>query len=210
MKSTINQLQKSDSHFVSKTIKTILALAFVAIIASCSKDNKTPEVVLAPLQDPLREYLEASGFNQGVMEFKNNNQLEVGYSFAPLVNGKITAIVVKIPDVQAGLRVTIWDKVNATVIRTETLDITSSGVEVIKPITPIELFKDKEYFITMNTNDFYIHEKTNLADVTYPFVVGDIKITSYGFKKLATQTMPTTPYLSQYTGDCSFKFQKLM
>jgi hypothetical protein len=191
-----------------KALKTILAMAFIAVLGSCSKDDKTPEVALAPIQDPLQGYLQASGFNQKTTEFKNGNRVETGFSFMPLVKGKITAIVVKIPDVQSGIRVTIWDKATTAIIRTESIDITSSGIEVIKPISAIDLVQDKEYFITMNSDDVYSRKKTDGSAVTYPFVIGDIKITSYGFVLGATQKMPDNPFFLEYSGDISFKFQK--
>jgi hypothetical protein len=60
----------------------------------------------------------------------------------------------------------------------------------------------------MNSNDFFLHRKTNLANVTYPFVVGDIKITGWAERTGTQQFIPNLPSLSGYVGDCSFKFQK--
>jgi Domain of unknown function (DUF4082) len=201
-----------------KTLNTklaLLAITFFTIATniSCSKNDDpivTPlPVVLAPLQDPLQGYLVASGFNEETITILNNLDRELGYSFIPLVNGKITAVVVKIPDTRSALKVTIWDKTTATVLRTETIDITSSGVETIKIISPLDLIKDKEYFVSMNSNDYYYHKKANGSDVTYPFIVGDIKVTSYAERPgVVQQLIPNFPGLSGYIGDCSFKFQK--
>jgi hypothetical protein len=167
-----------------KTIKTLSVVLFLSIFSiSCSKDDKavtpaaTPQAI--PTQDPLAGYLTASGFNQKLTNILDSGDYEFGYSFIPLVNGKMTAIVAKIPDVHSGMRVTIWDKATATVLRTELVDITSSGVEITKNITAIDLVKDKEYMITFNSNDWYDHRKTDASDVTYPFTVGDIKVTGY-------------------------------
>lgn len=200
-----------------KTLNTKLAILAITLLTiatniSCSKNDDpvvTPlPVVVAPLQDPLQGYLAASGFNQVTASIINSGNAEFGYSFVPLVNGKITAIVVKIPDTRTALKVTIWDKTTATVIRSETMDITTSGVETIKIITPLDLIKDKEYVITMNSNDFYDHRKTDNSNAVYPFVVGDLKITSYGYAVGAQQVMPNSIFLPGYAGDCSFKFQK--
>ena len=120
----------------------------------------------------------------------------------------MTAIVIKIPDARLGLRVTVWDKVGGTVIRTETIDVATAGVEVTKQITALDLVKDKEYSLTMNSNDSYDHRKTNGAAVTYPFTVGDIKITAYLYKTGSAQSVPDMSVSSYYAGDCSFKFQK--
>ena len=192
-------------------LKSALLLSLSLSVINCSKDDApapAPLAVLAPLQDPLPGYLAASGFNQKITPSINGTDYEDGYSFIPLVNGKMTAIVVKIPDARLGLRVTVWDKVAGTVIRTETIDVATAGVEVTKQITALDLVKDKEYFITMNTNDYYEYRKTDNTAVTYPFIVGDIKITSYGNKYGTAQVMPLNQELRFYSGDCSFKFQK--
>ena len=192
-------------------LKSALLLSLSLSVINCSKDDApapAPPAVLAPLQDPLPGYLAASGFNQKITPSINGTDYEDGYSFIPLVNGKMTAIVVKIPDARLGLRVTVWDKVAGTVIRTETVDVATAGVEVTKQITALDLVKDREYFITMNTNDYYEYSKTDNTAVTYPFIVGDIKITSYGNKYGTAQVMPLNQELRFYSGDCSFKFQK--
>ena len=192
-------------------LKSALLLSLSLSVINCSKDDApapTPTAVLAPLQDPLPGYLAASGFNEKITPSINGTDYEDGYSFIPLVNGKMTAIVVKIPDARLGLRVTVWDKVAGTVIRTEAIDVATAGVEVTKQITALDLVKDKEYFITMNTNDYYEYSKTDNTAVTYPFIVGDIKITSYGNKYGTAQVMPLNQELRFYAGVCSFKFQK--
>ena len=183
-----------------------LSVLFLFVtIASCKK-SKVPAP--APEQNPLAGYLAATGFDQKSTANTNAGDYEFGYSFIPLVDGKMTAIIVKIPDIRTALRVTIWDKVAGTILRTETMDITSSGVEVTKTISALDLVKDKEYFITFNSNDWYDHRKTDGSATTYPITVGDIKITSYSYKSGTAQAMPNTPQLNYYAGDCSFKFQK--
>lgn len=189
-----------------KTLKTLFTVAIASIfLISCSKDEEEKE---EPLQNPLAGYLAASGFDQKTTNLKNNGDYEFGISFIPTVNGKITAIVAKIPDVRNGLRVTIWDKTTSTVLRTETIDITTANVEVTKQISTLNLVKDKEYFITFNSNDWYSRTKTDDTAATYPFVVGDITITSYAFVPGTAQTIPNTPVKTYYAGDCSFIFQK--
>jgi hypothetical protein len=195
---------------LENSFKTVLLASLFAITLSCNKDDDpvvepTPVV---PEQNPLAGYLAASGFDQKKVSQVNIGDYEFGISFIPTVNGKMTAIVAKIPDARPALRVTIWDKVAGTVLRTETVDITSAGVEVTKSITALDLVKDKEYFLTFNSNDWYDHRRTDSANVTYPFTVGDIRITSYSFKSGTTQALPNSPQLAYYAGDISFKFQK--
>ena len=194
-------------------LKLALLLSFSLSVTNCSKDSDLvtkPSAVLAPLQDPLPGYLAASGFNQKTANIDGNFfYSEVGFSFIPLLNGKMTAIVVKIPYARLGIRVTVWDKVAGTIIRTETIDLETAGVEVTKQITTLDLVKDKEYFITMLSNCSYFRSKTNNTTVTYPFTVGDFKITTCSYRDGTAQTMmPNTPVFNGYSGDCSFKFQK--
>ena len=188
-----------------------MALVVCAGVVACKDKDKAPApataTVSAPLQDPLAGYLAASGYDQEVMSVIDGDYYEFGYSFIPLVNGKITAIVVKIPDVHMELKVTVWDKAAGKVLRTESVDVANANVEVIKQIAALDLVKDKEYIISMNGNDWYSHYKTSRASADYPFTVGDIKITSYGSSFGTEQTMPQ-PYSLAYSGDCSFKFQK--
>ena len=195
-----------------KNFKTISIFAFSLLLISCSKNDESVAVTsintIAPEQDPLQGYLLASGFNQTTTNRINQGDIETGYSFIPLVNGKMTAIVVKIPDTNPTLRVTIWDKTTSSIISTEILNINSANTEIIKPIIPLDLIKDKEYIISMNTNDHYRRTKNDNSNATYPITVGDIKITGCPGNIGTSQTFPTIEPVDRYLGDCSFKFQK--
>ena len=189
-------------------LKILLLFTMGIFLTNCSKDDDPPAAVLAPLQDPLAGYLTATGFSEKTDNFINSGDYEFGYSFIPLVNGKITDIVAKLPEARLAMRVTIWDKLAGSVLRTETIDVTTANIEATKSITALDLVKDKEYFITMNSNDWYRRGRTNGTSITYPITVGDIKITSYSYILGTAQALPNTPILTNYAGDCSFKFQK--
>ena len=195
-------------------LKLALLLSFSLSVTNCSKDNPAPlpvAPVLATIQDPLPGYLTISGFGEKVTNVIDESvNGERGFSFIPLTNGKITAIVAKMPSVNAntGMRVTIWDKTANAVLRTEIIDITTANTEVTKTITALALIKDKEYFFTFNNNDRYRREKTNGSDASYPITVGDIAITGFSFINGSSQTMPTNSISNYMSGDCSFKFQK--
>lgn len=191
-------------------VKIIVTFSVIFLAISCNNDDnpQSTPVPMAPEQNPLEGYLSATGFNQITSNYINSGNYEFGFSFIPLVNGKMTAIVIKIPDNQTNTRVTIWDKVAETVIRTEIIDALSADVEVTKTIAAIDLVKDKEYIITFNSNDWYDHRKTDNSNVTYPFTSGDIKITSYAYKSGTAQQIPNSVVTNYYAGDCSFKFQK--
>ena len=194
-------------------LKKALLLVLSVLSISCSKENNEAApvpTVIAPEQNPLPGFLEITGFNQKTVNYINQPNFEFGISFIPLVDGKMTAIVVKIPDTQIGLRVTIWDKSSGEVLKTEIIDITTANVIFTKSITALNLLKDKEYIISFNSNDYCYRSKTNDSQVTYPVIVGDLKITSVVSSGAITfsQTLPKEPRLIGYPGDISFKFQK--
>ena len=107
-----------------------------------------------------------------------------------------------------GMRVTIWDKIVNAVLRTETINITTANTVTTKTITALDLLKNKEYFITFNSNDRYKREKTNGSNATYPIAVGDILITGFSYQNGLSQSMPIYSVSNYMSGDCSFKFQK--
>jgi hypothetical protein len=207
MKSMIHELKKNNKKNVSKTLKTtlaIIALTFLSI--SCNKDDDTPTPILE--QNPLAGFLAASGFDQNTTSLVDVGDYEQGFTFKPLVNGKMTAIVVKIPDVRNGLRVTVWNQNDGTVLRTETIDIPNAGVEVTKQIADLNLIKDKIYAITFNSNDIYRHQRTDGASVTFPFTTQDFMILASISAAGTSQVIPNNLITNSYFGDCSFKFQK--
>jgi hypothetical protein len=189
-----------------KTLQTTIAILLISIFAmSCSKDDET----INSEQNPLPGFLEKTGFNQKeLLRVDNPNFLETGFAFIPLVNGKITAVVVKLPVKKLDVRVTIWDKTNESVLLTETIDVTTVNTEITKAITPLNLTKDKEYIISFSVTDCFRRRNTAGIEATYPFTIGDIKITSFNYKGGPAQAMPTNTDSLEYLGDCSFKFQK--
>lgn len=195
-----------------KTSKTLLLVAVMLTLSSvfvnCNKDEDPAETVVVPIQDPLPLFLTASGFNQAVLNWIDGPFFELGYSFIPMVNGTINAIVVKIPAPSIGVRVTIWDKLNGTMLRTESVDVPAADMEVTKQIADLNLVKNREYIISFNTNKYYRRVKTDNSNVIYPFTFGDIQITDVLYGNGTAQTIPSIKQFDRYLGDCSFKFKK--
>ena len=196
---------------LKKTSQLALVLLLAVSIANCSKDDapaaQSNPPAAAAEQNPLAGFLTASGFNQATTTLTSVNGAERGLSFRPLVDGKMTAIVIKTPFARTGIRVRIWDKTNGNLLRTEGVDIATANVETTKVIEALNLIKDTEYIICFNVNNIYVHEKTNGSDAAYPFTIGDIKVTGY-YQGQANDGIPTASVLKFYSGDCSFKFQK--
>lgn len=196
-----------------KTSIATFALFTITLITSCNKNDDTVVTPLpvanAPEQNPFQEFLTTTGLNQVTQVNLNGTSGERGFSFIPQVNGKLTAIILKLPAAQTNsVRVTIWDKQLGTIIETENVNYTVADVELVRPITPINLTSGREYVVCSQTDDYYKREKTNPSNVNYPIIVGDIKITNFYGIAGTSQVIPTFPYLQNIFGDCSFKFQK--
>ncbi|WP_428230424.1 hypothetical protein [Flavobacterium sp.] len=193
-----------------KTLKTIFTILSVALLTiSCSSDDDKDSVKYSE-ENPLDAYLVGSGFSQKAVDVKNSGIYEYGFSFKPTVTGKINSLIVKIPDVNSALRITLWDAATKTVIKSETINVATANVTVEKAITPIALTKDKEYFFTVNSDDWINRTKTDGSAATYPIVAGNITITGYAYiSSTATETIfPTNARNTYYAGDMTFKFQQ--
>jgi hypothetical protein len=188
--------------------KPLLILFLIATTFSCSSDDD-PAPIVYPQEKPLAGFLGASEFTTQT-EAVNIGYAEFGYKFRPSVTGAITALTVKIPDVNSALRVTIWDVESETPIKTELFNVTSSGVAVTKTITALGLTKDKEYMISMNSNDWYTHKKADNSNVTYPITVGSIQVTGFGYINGTAQSLPTTFVNDYFAGDVTFTFQRVL
>jgi hypothetical protein len=152
-----------------KNFCSILALAIVFFITSCSKDDDepVPKPMIYMDENPLEKYHEKAGFTT-VTNFINSGSYEFGLVFSPNVKGKIKSITVKLPDVNPSLKVTIWDYAAKTVLVTENINVTGSNILITKNITELALEKDKKYVITMNSNDWYKKAKPDNSNTVYP------------------------------------------
>ncbi len=189
-----------------KTLKTILALLIITLSAvSCSSDKDNGPTFAT--ENPLTAYYTQTGFTT-VSNFINSGDYEFGLVFTPTVKGKIKAITLKLPAINAAVRVTIWDYTSKAVLRSETLNVATADVQVSKEISELALDKDKKYMITMNSNDWYKKSKADNSNVTYPIVAGNITINEYRWLAGTTQTFPTNVSASYNAGDLSFDFQQ--
>lgn len=193
-----------------KTIQKLSIIILSVLALSCSKkEDSAPSPIVYQEEDYLAGYLSTTNFTQNITNFINSGDYEFGNEFIPLVKGKITSLKVKLPDSRSNLRVTLWDKASGLVLKTEVVNVAAANTSYVFDIVDIELVKDKEYTITMNSNDWYNERKTDNSSVVYPITVGNIKITSYKYASGTAQVYPTSSALNYYAGDLSFNFQRL-
>ncbi len=189
---------------MKKTINAIALFLLIGMAFTSCKKEKTA----FPEENPLNAYLANSGFNEKTVNFINSGYYEFGYKFIPKVTGKINAVTFKIPDNATDTRVTIWDNVSKTVLKTIVIPTNTANVEVRTNIEPVALVANKEYLITYNGNDWYKRSKTSNADATYPITAGNIDITGYQWDGGTTQSYPLDSDVKYYGGDLSIVFQQ--
>jgi hypothetical protein len=193
--------------------KVLLVLSIIAIGASSCKKDKTPDPVPVVYGEEnfLDGYLNKTGFEQGTSSFLGSSYYNIGFDFVPLVKGKINSIKVKLPSVNSALKVTIWDKATAAVIKTEIVNVATANTSLTIDIADIDLVKDKEYAISMSAINYYLHKRTNGSSATYPVIVSNIKILGHKESPSSPTSIVTYPTITtndQYTGDVSFNFQR--
>jgi hypothetical protein len=193
---------------ILKTVKkyTKIALLLCAPIAMTNCGEGTE---IYPEIDPLAGFLDVSGFIGQTEAIFDDNDTELGFSFIPTVSGQINAIVAQLPATNSALRVTIWDYETETPIKTVTVNVASPNTPVTVEITPLVLEKNKEYFISMNSSEWYSRRRIDGEPVDYPLSVGDFMITSYAFIEGDDQAFPATTSTIYYGGDISFLYQEI-
>lgn len=179
-----------------------LLLLSALSLSSCGSDDKEFRD-----ENPLQGYLDAAGFTE-ISSNIDDSDYEFGMRFKPLADGEIREIVVKLPDEQTELRVTIWDAETKTIKRGEYIPAVLADTETSLVISPVSLKKGHEYMITFNTNDYYIHEAEEAEEITYPVKAGNISVTGYGYSETSEQTYPEYFYDDYYAGDISFVFRR--
>lgn len=188
-------------------LKLCMVFLMIPIMTSCSKDDDGDSAPVYPEENFMQSYLTATGFNQ-MVEFVNSGDYEFGLDFTPLVKGSITSFKVKLPDANNSLRITIWDKATTTVIKSEIVNVSAANTEFTFDIVDLPLAKDKEYSISMNSNDWYNRTKIDGSVAAYPVTAGNIKIDGYRWASGTAQSFPANVASDYYAGDLSFNFMQ--
>ena len=193
-----------------KTLKTTIAILALSLFTiSCSKDDEASKKVYE-IENPLAQYLINTGFKNAYPTIPGLGFYEVGFTFKPLVSGKIISINIKLPDVKNNIKVTIWDLQTQMVVFDNSFNVSTAASNMVFDINPLSLAANKDYVISMNTDSYYVNKASFLSSVNiaHPITVGNISILNSRSKSGNTQILPTTISTSSYSGNCSFNFQQ--
>ena len=197
-----------------KKLQNIIAVTLVTIFAlSCSKNDEVPitPAVVNPIiyneENPFNAFI-ATMSNSGQVSNSIYGEVQWGYIFKCTERGKINSLMIKIPVINNALKVYMWDKATLALIKTEIVNVSAANVNIIKIVTPILLEKNKEYVITIFSDDYIVHSSPSGA-VSYPVVAGTIQI--LGTLSGVDGACPTgigNGSSNSYRGDVSFNFQR--
>jgi hypothetical protein len=194
-----------------RNMKKILLLCCILliVITACKKDT-TPDTITYSEENYFDGFISNTGFGGSIVPKITGIDFELGTEFIPIVKGKITSINIKLPTSNNSLRVKIWDKLTTTLLRSEIVIVPTANTLTNIDIPDLALEKDKQYAITINTQDYFLRTKTSgTANVVYPVVIGNIKImASVITNGSPSSTYPTLPFTDKFFGDVSFKFQQ--
>ena len=194
------------NHFYSFALAVALF-----VTTSCSSDDQSANTSPVPFaeENPWLGLLAETDLGQTTLVFiDDNNYYDMGMAFIPTVKGQINSFVVKLPESHNNIRISLWDRTTAEILRTEYIDVLVANTDTKLEILPLQLQKDKEYVVAITSDDYYMLFQENGSAVTYPVSVGNITVTG-GTDQLANaQQMPEFYTANAISGIVSFNFQQ--
>jgi hypothetical protein len=186
-----------------------IVTVFAISITSCKKSNNT-EPVIFPEELPYDNFITSVAQNATIQSVPNSSySFEVGVAFKATVKGQIRTLYVKIPDTSNSISVTIWDKNSYTNLFRTSIAVTAANTVKALDIPLFNIEKDKEYVISMRTNDYYVRRKTGTTLISYPITSGNIIYLATMVNTNPGQAFPGIfSDQSFYYGDVYFKFQQ--
>ena len=100
-------------------------------------------------------------------------------------------------------RVSLWNFDTEELLLTQEVQ-SSNGLISTKEINPITINSSVNYFISVNTNDYYAFNKGGA--VIFPTDIGDVLVKAYGSYLGTNQAIPTTFSTTFYLGMVDFEF----
>ncbi len=187
-----------------------VSIIFTALFAVSCKKNKTPDAVVFPEENPFYSFVSIGKYNEIIIANNTTNNVETGYGFKPLVNGKINAIVVNIPIVTPICKYTIWKRaLTPVILKTGLLNVTTALSEKAFAIEPVLLTKNETYFIAINSPKYFQRFiPSGIPKPMFPLTIGNIQITHIAFVTIAGAYPSSFGSGFILDGDISFNFQQ--
>lgn len=201
-----------------KTLKTTFLLLAIAIFASsnifisCSKKDEDLPIITAkvfPEENFWQGFINNAGF---VNQTSNTGNMSYGFQFKPKVKGKINSFIIKIPQTENNIVVTIRKRGTLESVGKEIFNVTASNSDFVKVITPIQLDKDVSYLIIVSTNSYFNYIRTSSNQV---IISGNLDIQG-NFYSTSADGGSGIGYFNDYfdviqseiKGNISFNFQQ--
>lgn len=179
---------------------SILVLA-VLVVFSCSKNDDAAIISIAP-EYPMKYLMESDVVTLHSTKFNSVNNSELGYRFKTFKNGKITALGVRVPDNDT-YRVTLWNADSEEILTTAY--VTSiSGLLSFEDVEPVHINSGTEYFVGLNTNDYY--RFSDNGNAMFPAESNNVLILGYSSQFGSGQALPPNTSKTVYLGVVDVKF----
>ncbi len=125
--------------------------------------------------------------------------LKYGTLFRPKVNGKVLALLLRMP-INGTYEVTLWDASTKNQLSSAIIETTNkNSAEKVDLPNPISLEKDKQYVITVNANDWYLHiDEQDALGNQFPKTYGNIEVISTAFHEGQTSSYPDEGFPVNY------------
>lgn len=179
----------------NKLIFYTLLFSFFSL--SCSKDTPPEQ----PSQFPMKSLIE-----NGVLDLQSTvnspNTFEIGYLFKTFKNGRITSVSIRVP-ANGDYRVSLWNFETQDLLLTQQVQ-SSNGLISTQNISSIIIESSVDYFVSVNTSDYYTFNKGGA--VIFPSDIGDVLIKGYGSYLGTSQMLPTTFSTTSYLGMVDIEF----
>lgn len=190
-----------------KTLKIIVAAtALVSVLLSCSKNNNDDdELLIVEPQYPFKELIYNGNLDEGYSYTNKPFNFEVGFQFKSFKSGQITGLGIRLPD-NDEYRVTLWNAETKEILANQQI-VSSSNIFVFEAINPVNIIAGVEYFVSVNTNDYYIVKNSQGGELdVFPIESGDILLTGYGSNMGVSQTFPSQIVQHSCLGMVDVKF----
>jgi hypothetical protein len=156
---------------------------------TCIPVTITKSKTLVKSAEVFSTFLADSTMKVLVTANNTNTIYEYGLRFVVTKNGKMVKVGAKLP--KAGIyRISVWDVTTKTVLVQQYVDQISNNIQSWADIPALALEANKEYFISIisnNWNDAYPKVGTT---VTYPISKGNLKILAFAYASQPTLTSP--------------------